>query len=373
MDSRLRRRDVLQGLTAVGMASMASVAGCTGLIPGSEEQRDRPSYYQYVPAERNDEGTFFITVDIEQIRDLEAQDLEGKLPEGASVDFEDPEGLGDADPMVAYPTAGLVVSVFAMAFGLVPYGFGTDLASGFGVTSPSDPGAGTPTETATTETEEPATQVDTMVMLDGAFVFDGTFDSETLTSDIEGFEPAGEWDGFEVYEGVEGESLIDTQNLAFAVAKDVLVALYGDDTDDPRGRLDAVLDTVIGDADRLSSSDDPDWALRTAGHGLVTIGGWGVDPDAMDSGSASPEDELQIESVLDGADGVVSSLGVEADQRRARADVAAVYPEDDTPSREAIEDSLGTSAPERTIEIDGTRVAVTASWPAEDATTTDTS
>lgn len=363
-----RRRDVLRGLAAGGLVSVASLAGCTQLPTGETEpeQRERPSYHRYVPAADDGEGTFFVALDFRRFRELEDRDLESELPEGANVDFEDGGGLEDADPMLAYPAAGLFVGVLGLSFGLVPYGFGSDVAGGF-----ASGGFGSETPTPDGDGGErgddgPA-QVDTAVMLDGAFVFDGSFEPETIAEAAEGFERTDERDGFAVYEGTDdGESLISTEGLGFAVSEDALVALFGqDDGDEPRAKLDGVLDVVAGDAGRLSEDGDADWALRRAGHGLVTLGGWGVDPDETEQA-----DGVEIDSVLEGATGLVTSLSVP--DERARSDVAAVFPEGETPDSEQIEDELGASATDREVEVDGTRVSVTATWSVEEGTATDT-
>ena len=46
-------------------------------------------------------------------------------------------------------------------------------------------------------------------------------------------------------------------------------------------------------------------------------------------------------------------------------DMAAAYPENETPDRETVESSVGNTADEREVEIDGQRVAVTGTWSRE--------
>lgn len=366
-----RRRDVLRGIAAGGLATVTGLAGCTQLpTDAGGEQAERPGYHTYVPAEGSDsEGAFFIALDFERFRDLESRDLESELPANASVDLENGSGFENADPMLAYPAAGLLVGVLGLSFGLVPYGFADDVASGF---ASGGLGGETPTPTPDggaqqTEEEEGPAQVDTAVMVDGAFVFEGSFEPAAIGEAAEGFEQTDERDGLAVYEGTEGESLLDTSNLAFAVGEELLVALFGqDDGDDPRATLDRVLDVAAGDADRMSGDEDADWTLRTAGHGLVAIGGWGVDPEEAGTGQA--EGSVQVDSVLEGARGLVSSLSVPSEE--ARADIAAVFPEGETPDSEQLEEELGASADTREIETDGTRVSVTATWAVGGGTNT---
>jgi len=368
MDSSHRRREVLRGIAAGGLAAVTGLAGCTELPTGGTEQAERPSYHTYVPAENaDDEGAFFVALDLARFRELESRDLDSHLPESADVDIENGSGLEDADPMLSYPAAGLLVGILGLSFGLVPYGFGTDVASGF---ASGGVGGETPTpdgdESTETEDSGPA-QVDTAAMLTGALVFEGTFDPEAIGEAAEGFEQTDERDGLTVYEGTDGETMLDTSNLAFAVGETRLVALLNpDDGTDPRAELDRVLDVAVGDADRLSENEDADWTLRTAGHGLVAIGGWGVDPDETE---AAQTGAVEVDSALESARGLTSSLSVAGED--ARTDVAAVFPEGETPDREELESELGTSASDREIEVDGTRVSVTATWPVEKGTPTD--
>lgn len=339
---------------------------------GGSTQNERPTYHRYVPsADSGSEGTFFVSLDLERFRELEERNLQ-TLPGDANVDLQSEGSMENADPMVAYPAVSLVVAILGMSFGLIPYGFSSDIATGI---AGDGVGAGTAAPNGSegaTETEETPVRVDAMTLVENAFVFDGSFDTAAIGEASDGFEKANERDGFVVYEGVESDSFVDTTGLGFAVSDDTLVALLDSDeaTDPPGERIDHLLDVATGATDRMSADADADWTLRRAGHGLVSIGGWGVDPDNASAGPKQVSDELEIKSVLDSADGLVSSLALESDQ--FRADVAAVYPEGETPDREKIEGELGTSAAEREIEVDGTRVAVTARWPVETATPTDT-
>jgi hypothetical protein len=145
--------------------------------------------------------------------------------------------------------------------------------------------------------------------------------------------------------------------LAFAVRDDILVTLL-----DKESNLDAVLDTIAGETERLGEGDDGGWALETAGHGHVTLGAWGIDPEAGDTAGGEADTEQFVESgpVLESATGVVSSLTLGPEE--GTASLAAVYPEGETPDRAAIENEIGTSATTRDVSVEGTRVAVDGTW-----------
>ena len=46
-------------------------------------------------------------------------------------------------------------------------------------------------------------------------------------------------------------------------------------------------------------------------------------------------------------------------------DMAAVYPENETPDRETVATTVGNTADEREVEVDDTRVSVTGTWSVE--------
>ena len=368
------RRDLLRGLAATGLASIAATAGCTTAGPLGGERRELPSYHRYVPADGPEgDGVFYASLDMARLRALEDGAVEEGLPEGASPGDGDDWGSQDADPLVTYPAAGLFVVALGVGFGLVPYGFSDEVAGGFSET-PIGEGTPTPGGSAGGSTEaEGETRIDTMVLHSAAIVLEGTFEPAAIADAAEGFERAGERGGFAVYVGGEGESMFDVGNLAFAVSEDALVALVNDDREDPRGRLEAAIDVAAGDGERLSGGSDADWALRTAGHGFTALGGWGLDPDEAAPTRSGPGEELGVDSVLDDADGLVSSLAYDEATPATEATVAAVYPEGGTPSRERLAEELGTSATEREIEVDGTRVTVTGRWTVEGSTDTESS
>lgn len=350
----LGRRDLLKTATAL---SLATIAGCTGVLDGGES----PDYAEAIPHDGADEdaGVFFVHIDAEWLR---AFDGEEELPYAeefsGAVDIDpDPDTPpADADPLLAYPTAGLVVGALGIGFGLFPYGFG-DVILG-GLNEEVVPDETDQNQTPEEETEVDATvRIDSMLLVDGVGVFRGEFDARTIVAAAGDFEPAGERDGFDIYEGTD-DSIVGTEGLAFAARDGVLVTLLDEHSD-----LEPVLDVIAGDAERLDDVDDGGWALVEAGHGHVTLGAWGVEPEQAAAGERDYE-FVDTGNVLDAADGLVSSLRLGPDE--GVGTIAAVFPPDETPQRAAIESQIGTSASTRDIDIDDTRVSITGIWRVPD-------
>ena len=365
-----RRRDVLCGIAGAGLASTVPLAGCTGFSPGGTGEKPLPAYHRFVPAEGSgDEGVFFATLDVAGLRELEEDALEEDLPEGSGLGGG--ASGGEPDPLLAYPAAGIFVVALGVSFGLFPYGFGEEISFGLSE-APVEDGTESSAD-GETETADDASRIDSMVLVPGAVAMEGSFDEDRLAEAASGFARDGEHGGYATYVGGEGESMMDTGDLAFAVDGETLFALIGDDHDDPRVALEAAIDVANGDAERLADDADAEWALRTAGHGFSVLGGWGTDPDEVEPTDGGPgggggSGGFDVESVLDDARGLVSSLAVDGTAGTTTATVAAVYPEGETPTREQLEADLGASATEREVEVDGTRVAVTATWSVEETT-----
>lgn len=350
----LRRRDLLKTATAL---SLATIAGCTGVLDDGES----PDYAEAIPRDGSDDdaGVFFVHIDAEWLRAFDGEEelpYAEELSDSVDVDVDPDTPPVAADPLLAYPTAGLVVGTLGIGFGLFPYGFGNVILEGLNETV-------VPDETDATQTPEEETDVDatvrieSMLLVDGVGVFRGEFDARTIVADAGDFEPAGERDGFDLYEGTD-DSLVGTEGLAFAVRDGVLVTLL-----DEESALDPVLETITGDGERLADIDDGGWALAEAGHGHVTLGAWGVEPEQSAEGERDYE-FVDTGNVLDGADGLVSSLTLGPDE--GVGSLVAVFQPDRTPPRAAIEDQIGTSASTRDIAIDDTRVSITGSWRVPD-------
>lgn len=361
------RRAVLKTAAAI---PFAAVAGCTTAFGDDDEP---PAYHGGLPHDgANDEpGVFLVHIDTAWLREFDDDTelpYEDQLPDAVDTDLDPDTAPVDVDPLIAYPFSGFFIGVFGVAFGLIPYGFGDRLLSSL---DEDDGVEGQPVDDAESTADDGATdddgsahgdvRVDSILLVDGVAVFGGSFDERAIVAASDGFEPAGERGEFDVYEGTE-EGVFGTEGLAFAVRDDTLVVLLDPDSD-----LEAVVDAVSDSTDRLSDDDDGDWALRTAGHGHMTLGAWGTDPDdAIEDDEPGVEDDgfVDVERVLDDADGFISSLTFGLEE--AGATLAAAFPEGETPEADAFEEEIGTSATTREIDVDGTRVSVTGAWRASD-------
>ncbi|WP_336134021.1 hypothetical protein [Natronomonas amylolytica] len=351
----LHRRDVLKTAAAV---PLAAVAGCTGVLGDGE----KPSYSDSTPGDgaNDDAGVFFVHIDAEWLRAYDGEEelpYAEEFPDAVDIDVGSDSAPVEVDPLVGYPTAGLLIGSIGLGFGLLPYGFADRLLGPLGEEELGEETSENDTESATeTDAAGSDVRVDSMLLVDGVGVFRGSFEADTIVAASEGFEPDGERNGFDIYEGT-GEGFLSTEGLAFAVREDALVTLLDGESD-----LDAVLDTIAGETERLADDDDGGWALETAGHGHVTLGAWGIDPEAGETAGGEADTDQFVESgpVLESASGVVSSVTLGPEE--GTASLAAVYPEGETPDRAAIENEVGTSATTRDVSIDGTRVAIDGTW-----------
>lgn len=355
----VQRRDVLK---TAGAFSLAALAGCTSAFGGS----DVPAYSEATPRDgaTDGEGVYFVHFDATWLRafDDEAElPYEDELPDTVDVDLDPDTALVDVDPLVAYPTAGLVGGMIGLGFGLLPYGgLGEVLLEELDEPIPDDESLPDDDESPPGDPDEVdgSVRVDSILIVDGVAVFRGEFDGRELAAVPNDFEYVGERDGFEVYEGTGDDFFGWTEGRAFAVEDDVLVALLDDEAS-----VDAVLDGIGGEVDRLSDDDDAAWALGTAGHGAVTLGAWEMEPkEPADDGQL-----VDVDDVVEDAVGFVSSFTLGPEE--GTGSLAAVFPEGETPSRAAVGNQIGTSATERDVTIDDTRVSVTGTWrapPADD-------
>ena len=383
----LRRRKLL---TTAAAAPLAATAGCTdGFGFGDDvDTRDVPAYARWVPASGPDEdGAGYVYVDWAAINTL--QDLGESLP-GDDPPFEGTPGRGSTegtggDALVIVPGTAVVAAGLGIGVGLGVYGIESlvGLVDEY-VDDPvmDDPGD-SPAETPTDDGEPDLGSMETTLLTRRAIVLEGSFDLEAVeeaATDAE-FERSGTHQDARIYEGTGG--ILGSDDLAFAAREDALVfgiapsdgSSLGETPteeapreEDVRSRVERLLNAESGETERLSGrSDDAGWALGRAGHGHVVVGGWGdVDADSpgggafeapgFGTGEATPEP-------LPESDGEVYSLTLE--ESELSGDMAAVYPESETPDREPVESSVGNTADGREIEIDGQRVAVTGTWSRE--------
>jgi hypothetical protein len=350
----LQRRDLLKTLATLPLATFA---GCTGVLDDGEV----PDYAESMPHDgANDgDGVFFVHINAEWLRAFNGEEelpYAEELPDAFDIDIDPDTPPVDVDPLIAYPSAGLVLGALGIGFGLVPYGFG-DLVLG-GLDEEVTPNETDSDQPSGADSDVNGTvRIDSMLLVDGVGIFRGEFDARTVVAAAGEFEPTGEQGDFDVYEGTN-DGFLGTEGLAFAVRDGVLVTLLDDGSD-----IDVVLDAIAGDAERLGDTDDADWTLTEAGHGNVTLGVWGVDPEQATERETDRE-LVDTEDVFQDADGLVSSLTLGPEE--GVGTIAAVFPAEQTPQRAALENQIGTSASTREIEIDDTRASITGIWRAPD-------
>ena len=344
------RRDLLKTATALPLLTMA---GCLGVLDSGE----LPAYAESTPRDGADDedGVFFVHIDTEWLRGFDGEvelPYSDQLPDAVDIDVDPSTPAVDFDPLVAYPTTGLALGAFGIGTGLLPYGFGDVVLDGL-----DEDVVPNETDESSTQQEETTVdgtvRIDSMLLVDGVGVFRGEFDARAVVAAAGGFEPTGEQNGFDVYEGSD-DGFFTTEDLAFAVRDGVLVTLLDQDAD-----LEVVLETIAGDIERLSDTDDGGWALTEAGHGHVTLGVWGAEPQQATETEYDSE-SVDTGDVFENADGFVSSLTLGPDE--GVGTISAVFPPDEVPQQAAVENQVGTSASTREINIDGTKVSISGIW-----------
>lgn len=384
----LRRRTLLSTAATV---PLAATAGCTdGLGFGDgNESTDTPAYARWVPAsaaENGDssddgpgDGVFYVYVDWADIDDLRS--VGEDLPTDDSPFEGTPGGNpmeGAADALIAVPTFGLLLASLGAGFQLGVYGFVGGLFDDLVGDEPAGGADDAPTATPGDETADIGT-LERMLFTGRAIVVEGSFDLEAIeeAATAEEFERAGDHRGARLYEGSGGDGLVTTEGLAFAAREDALVfgsSPSGSLTDEEppskggtaRSHVETVLDVEAGEKRRLADrNDDAAWALGRAGHGQIAVGVWGefesdskgdggFDDPGFGGGFDGPSESLPT------ADGQVYSLTLS--ESESTGDMAAAYPEGNVPDRETVASSVGNTADEREVEIDGQRVSVTGTW-----------
>ena len=406
---RSERRRFLQ---ATGGVLATALAGCSGgggpLGGGSGGVGEKPDYAKWIaPSDLPDSPTSgesygFLRVDFAALQRFSSTEGTGTPTSTATETEQVADSVPDpADDMVLAPLSGSVGFVFLMSFGLLGYG---DAASG--VVAAATEGESADSGAESTATETPHT-TNVGMMSGDSLVFEGSFDTEAITSGLESFEQAGETGEFTIYEGVESESsFFDTSNLAFALRSDAAVFALPDtdsgsaggfaETETPtptpepetatesrtgRDIVDDRLAVVAGETeDAVAATDDFGWVIRaggtkefvTAGYGrdavtptteTATGGGSGDD----ETGTASTETGLggeidAIEEQAAGATMFANSSTLDRESEQVSAEFGFVYgSEADAPSRETLE-SFVESADESNVTLDGTRAAVEGTW-----------
>lgn len=341
----VNRRDVLK-LTGVSMA--AGAAGCLGSDDESgngngngDGEDSPPTYAQWLTTD--DEGALgFVYIDWSKFDDSESDE-----------ESQDDE-LGEEyrnDPMMGLPMAGTLVAGFAIGFGLGSYGL-------TGVLEATD----------SEDVESLDSSADATLVTNQTAVLPGDIDTDEvagiLTAEPESafekqYERTDGIDDYDIYTPTDGSS------GAIAVSGDAIVFVSGDEVTDPVAAVKTPIEAAAGDAERATEEvADIEWFLSTAGRGDIAFGGYGdefeTDPNG-DSGTGGSGEFSDVEfPELEGLEGGVSSLSLDGDNGGS-GEFAAVLGDADA---SALEDSLGSSADERSVDVSDGRVTASATWNA---------
>jgi hypothetical protein len=321
------RRDVLKlaGATAVATVGTAGTVTAT-----AQEDDDRPDYSRWLALENA--SLEFAYLDWAALEEFVADELEEADP-----DEEVPPEY-EADPMVAPVSEGALGTYLYVGLDLARYRLGRLL-----------------------DDEAFDSSVEELLRTPEAFVALGTIDPAEIDARVTA-EPEAEFirqlertDGigaYDVYTPVEGD------DAAIAVGEDALAV--ASEAEDPIATLETFVGTAEGDLARAADeSEGFAWTLSNAGDGDAVVGQYG--PETGDGGLV----DFGYEELED-AESVVSSLTVEDAETSTGAFAAVV----DDPDEAALEDLLGASGENQSVDVDGDWVTATATWREEAVTGT---
>jgi len=320
---RANRRSVLRLAGA-----MVATTGLAGSVSGTTQTTadDLPAYSRWLTLE---DGTLeFTAVDWATLEVYVEDELEAE----ASPDDPDIPAEYDDDPMIAPASEGLLSAYLFVGLDLAEFRLGRLL-----------------------EADAFDSSVERLLEVNEAFVATGSIDPAEIDTELTAesdaaffrqFEPTDEIGGYDVYTPVEGA------DAAIAVDDDALVIVADETIADPLETLETTIDVDAGTLERATDeSESIEWLLETAGDGDVTVGQYGGPFDADDLVHPTLEELGDLE-------GVVSSLTVE-DHETSSGTFAAIL---EDPDENTLEERLGASADERTVEVDENRVTATATW-----------
>ncbi|OLZ42629.1 hypothetical protein A6E15_04590 [Natrinema saccharevitans] len=301
-----------------------------------------PTYAQWLTTD--DEGAVgFIYIDWSDLEDSESDD--GTQDDELGEEYQN-------DPMMGLPMAGTIAAGFAIGFGLNSYGL-------TGVLEATDS-----EDVASLDSSADATLVaNKTVVLPGEIDTDEVAD--VLTAEPESafekqYERSDGIDDYDIYTPADGNS------GAIAVGESAIVFASDNEMTDPVAAVKTPIEAAAGEAERATEEvADVEWFLSAAGHGAVAFGGYGdefeidLNGDGGTSGGGEFSDVEYPE--LEGLEGGVSSLSFDGDGGGGAGEFAAVLGDADA---SALEDSLGSSADERSVDIDDDRVTASATWNA---------
>lgn len=329
------RRELLELAGATVTAAAVGTAGCL-TVTAQEEVDEPPAYSRWLTID--DGGLEFVRVDWAALEEFVGDELEEADP-----DEEVPEEFR-ADPMIAPVSDGLLRAYFFVGLDLAQYRLGRLLDVD----------------------DEFESTVEGLLLIDDAFVVTGIIDpaeiDARLTAEPEAefirqLERTDEIGGFDVYTPVEADV-----DAAIAVDSDALVVVDGEDGE-PTATLETTIGASTGDVERATDESEAfEWVVSSAGAGDVAVGQYGP------AAGAQPNDAGLVDFAFEGledAEAIVSSLAVE-DEDTSTGDFAAVV---DDPDEAALEELLGASGDEQSVDVDGDRVTATATWEEESLTT----
>jgi len=321
------RRDVLR----TG-ASLATAAGLTALAGGGTAAPASA----HVP----DYANWFPDPDSVSVAPSAVTAATTEVMVGSSIQQENQP----SDPMQANPT-------IATVFGL----FGWFQARNVGL---GDPLLGPAADEENPDPEEVPTDQTAAVFPEGdseniAYVYFGSFDTDAIESAVD----SGSWS-----ESGDGVYTHDEQGTVLQWV-DGTVALG-----QPAEFVGAVIDAGEGDVTRRHEADDDwRWLLETAGGDDIAFAGL-LDEPLTEEQTQSADDSNRDSSMFKGALGYAQTAVVEGDSYPS-ATTAVVYSDAGSVELGKLESSLGTEASDRSVQQDGPRVTISASFEGGGAST----
>lgn len=385
----LDRRTLLQAAGALALAP--AVAGCVGGEGTGESVGERPGYSRWIgadalPESSDDEEFLFVRADFQAFREYGDGDAFSGIDEGAE------DGQFQ---LVMAPLFGAVTVILVSSMGLFPYGDAALEVVGSIEAGMSEEGE-EPAEGDEPGGDGPAHQVDAGVVVgdvsEGALVaYEGSFDLDSFEANVEAFEAVDESAGFTIYEGVEdAEGSFDTSELAFAIGEDAaLFPLSNPDSDplseddgdpsppdsapDPRDLLDSHVAVYSGEAEEAAEADeDFDWSLRAGGAEDHVISGYGLDDfDSDPTAEEDPAEESamefdELDALLRDAETFTISTSFDVEEEVIDAAGGFVYPDESARPEASDFEALAPTATDASVDVDGHRVRVEATWEADD-------
>ncbi|WP_323190195.1 hypothetical protein [Halostella sp. PRR32] len=326
------RRTVLK---TVGASSAALLSGCSGVLDGGSDDDSSsggaPDYRDWFPTasklEGESGGYLYGVFDMSALAELEDD----------SEDQSDSDSSQPTDPLVANPL-GIYL---AAAFLSLSY-------SQMGLTSVME------------GIDKSSNPIDRWILVGGYSVFEGSFDTEKLESNFDqmGYDDPSEVGDFSLYEHPDNP-------YAVGIRSDTIVAVSGNDLEDPGSVATAIIDAERGEVTREHEDNDTFDKVTKA----VTDGDllYGVLPESETFESESGSDDLGVNvRPFTNAVGLSQSLAIDSDASEATARAGVVYDSEDDVDTDKLESGLGAEASEFDLQQDGSEVSIEATYEEDD-------